>query len=240
MYKRFFAFLHTKWFSFIIMQCAHQTDFLSFIFTQPFQVVVVVAATENLWVCWISNFLVFVYIIFLRLGWAKIIFIYTNKSSFFSPSLSFFLSTRLQLKLFYEKKSIEICSLPINNLSLFLFQLCFSEKLLTSEGRELRRALFSLKQIFQEDKDLVHGFVGLGGLNCLVQIGNEADQNYQNYILRALGQVSAFNIKIYYIYIFNKQQQAFIKYNNYFVACHGMTTSKLLGISPMQSVSFWQ
>ncbi|CAO1362298.1 unnamed protein product [Diamesa serratosioi] len=63
------------------------------------------------------------------------------------------------------------------------------EKLLTSEGRDLRRALFSLKQIFQEDKDLVHGFVALGGLNCLVQIGNEADQNYQNYILRALGQV---------------------------------------------------
>lgn len=72
-----------------------------------------------------------------------------------------------------------------------LKQLLFiSEKLLTSEGRELRRALFSLKQIFQEDKDLVHGFVALGGLNCLVQIGNEADQNYQNYILRALGQVS--------------------------------------------------
>jgi hypothetical protein len=68
--------------------------------------------------------------------------------------------------------------------------LLISEKLLTSEGRELRRALFSLKQIFQEDKDLVHGFVGLGGLNCLVQIGSEADQNYQNYILRALGQVT--------------------------------------------------
>ncbi|XP_055610474.1 uncharacterized protein LOC129757316 isoform X3 [Uranotaenia lowii] len=66
---------------------------------------------------------------------------------------------------------------------------CIIEKLLSSEGRELRRALFSLKQIFQEDKDLVHGFVALGGLNCLVQIGNEADQNYQNYILRALGQV---------------------------------------------------
>jgi hypothetical protein len=72
-----------------------------------------------------------------------------------------------------------------------LFFFFVTEKLLTSEGRELRRALFSLKQIFQEDKDLVHGFVALGGLNCLVQIGNEADQNYQNYILRALGQVSA-------------------------------------------------
>lgn len=63
------------------------------------------------------------------------------------------------------------------------------EKLLSSEGSELRRALFSLKQIFQEDKDLVHGFVALGGLNCLVRVGNVADQNYQNYILRALGQV---------------------------------------------------
>lgn len=63
------------------------------------------------------------------------------------------------------------------------------EKLLTSEGSDLRRALFSLKQVFQEDKDLVHAFVALGGLNCLVRVGNGADQNYQNYILRALGQV---------------------------------------------------
>ncbi|CRL03172.1 CLUMA_CG016177, isoform A [Clunio marinus] len=63
------------------------------------------------------------------------------------------------------------------------------EKLLTSEGKELRRALFSLKQIFQEDQDLVHGFVALGGLNCLVTIGKGADQNFQNFILRALGQV---------------------------------------------------
>jgi FH1/FH2 domain-containing protein 3 len=68
----------------------------------------------------------------------------------------------------------------------------FPEKLLTCEGRDLRRSLFSLKQIFQEDKDLVHGFVALGGLNCLVQIGSGADQNYQNYILRALGQVSCY------------------------------------------------
>jgi hypothetical protein len=67
---------------------------------------------------------------------------------------------------------------------------CFPEKLFSTEGKELKRALFSLKQIFQEDKDLVYGFVALGGLNCLVQIGIESDQNYQNYILRALGQVS--------------------------------------------------
>lgn len=71
-----------------------------------------------------------------------------------------------------------------------LINFFLSEKLLTTDGRELRRALFSLKQIFQDDKDLVHGFVALGGLDCLVQIGSEADQNYQNYILRALGQVS--------------------------------------------------
>ncbi|XP_052119799.1 FH1/FH2 domain-containing protein 3, partial [Frankliniella occidentalis] len=63
------------------------------------------------------------------------------------------------------------------------------EKLVTSEGRELRRALFSLKQIFQEDKDLVHEFVQNEGLSCLVQVGSTADQKYQNYILRALGQV---------------------------------------------------
>lgn len=84
----------------------------------------------------------------------------------------------------------------------------FAEKLHTSEGRELRRALFSLKQIFQEDKDLVHGFVGLGGLNCLVQIGNEADQNYQNYILRALGQVNLFP----YYYCATDQSRQLVSY----------------------------
>ncbi|XP_076067528.1 formin homology 2 domain containing isoform X6 [Oratosquilla oratoria] len=63
------------------------------------------------------------------------------------------------------------------------------EKLLNSEGRELRRALFSLKQIFQDDKDLVHAFVQNDGLNCLIKVGSQSDQNYQNYILRALGQV---------------------------------------------------
>lgn len=70
-----------------------------------------------------------------------------------------------------------------------LLRIFFTEKLNKSEGRELRKALFTLKQIFQEDKDLVHGFVALGGLNCLVKIGRHADQNHQNYILRALGQV---------------------------------------------------
>lgn len=67
--------------------------------------------------------------------------------------------------------------------------MAIKEKLLNSSGRELRRTLFSLKQTFQEDKDLVRDFVESDGLTCLISVGKEADQNYQNYILRALGQV---------------------------------------------------
>ncbi|XP_015790868.1 FH1/FH2 domain-containing protein 3 isoform X1 [Tetranychus urticae] len=63
------------------------------------------------------------------------------------------------------------------------------ERLLNSSGGSLRRALFTLKQIFQDDKDLVHAFVQNDGLACLIKVGSENDQNYQNYILRALGQV---------------------------------------------------
>uniref|UniRef100_A0A1I7XEA4 GBD/FH3 domain-containing protein n=1 Tax=Heterorhabditis bacteriophora TaxID=37862 RepID=A0A1I7XEA4_HETBA len=40
-----------------------------------------------------------------------------------------------------------------------------------------------------DDKDLVHEFVQNGGLDCMVQLGRSADQNHQNYILRALGQI---------------------------------------------------
>ncbi|XP_041702573.2 FH1/FH2 domain-containing protein 3 [Coregonus clupeaformis] len=63
------------------------------------------------------------------------------------------------------------------------------EKLYNSNGRDLRRALFSLKQIFQDDKDLVHEFVMAEGLTCLIKVGAEVDQNYQHYILGALGQI---------------------------------------------------
>lgn len=63
------------------------------------------------------------------------------------------------------------------------------QKLYNCKGRELRRALFALKQIFQDDKDLVHQFVNADGLTCLIKVGAEADQNYQNYILRALSQI---------------------------------------------------
>nr|XP_054309866.1 FH1/FH2 domain-containing protein 1 isoform X2 [Pongo pygmaeus] len=66
------------------------------------------------------------------------------------------------------------------------------EKLYSSSGPELRRSLFSLKQIFQEDKDLVPEFVHSEGLNCLIRVGAAADHNYQSYILRALGQLMLF------------------------------------------------
>ncbi|WKX89466.1 hypothetical protein Q1695_008818 [Nippostrongylus brasiliensis] len=63
------------------------------------------------------------------------------------------------------------------------------DKLLSNTGRDQRRALFSLKKIFQDDRDLVPEFVQNGGLDCMVRLGRLADQNHQNYILRALGQV---------------------------------------------------
>ncbi|KAI3384382.1 hypothetical protein SNEBB_002534, partial [Seison nebaliae] len=66
------------------------------------------------------------------------------------------------------------------------------DRLYNCNGKELRRALFSLKQIFQDDKDLVQEFVNRQGLECLIYVGKNADQNFQNYILRALGQLMLF------------------------------------------------
>ncbi|KAG7483090.1 FH1/FH2 domain-containing protein 1-like isoform X2 [Solea senegalensis] len=66
------------------------------------------------------------------------------------------------------------------------------EKLYNCHGPELRRSLFSLKQLFQDDKDLVPEFVASEGLTCLIKVGAEADHNYQNYILRALSQIMLF------------------------------------------------
>ncbi|KAJ8407898.1 hypothetical protein AAFF_G00269420 [Aldrovandia affinis] len=66
------------------------------------------------------------------------------------------------------------------------------EKLYNSHGPELRRSLFSLKQLFQDDKDLVPEFVNSEGLTCFIKVGGEADHNYQNYILRALSQIMLF------------------------------------------------
>lgn len=64
------------------------------------------------------------------------------------------------------------------------------DKLSSSEGRTLQKLLFSLKEMFEDDRDFVHDFVTLGGLNCLVQIGRRnSDQNHQMFVLRALGQL---------------------------------------------------
>uniref|UniRef100_A0A913HUN6 FH2 domain-containing protein n=1 Tax=Strongyloides stercoralis TaxID=6248 RepID=A0A913HUN6_STRER len=63
------------------------------------------------------------------------------------------------------------------------------EKLLYSSGRDQRRALFALKKVFQDDKDLVPEFVQSEGLDSLIKLGRLSDQNHQNYILRALGQI---------------------------------------------------
>lgn len=49
----------------------------------------------------------------------------------------------------------------------------------------LKKGLFiSFFPSCQDDKDLVHEFVMAEGLTCLIKVGAEADQNYQNYILR--------------------------------------------------------
>jgi len=66
------------------------------------------------------------------------------------------------------------------------------EKLVKTKGTDLRRALFSLKQIFQDDKELVHCFVMHRGIPTLVKLGKSSDQQYQNFILRALGQIMLF------------------------------------------------
>ncbi|XP_060809501.1 uncharacterized protein LOC106133799 [Amyelois transitella] len=63
------------------------------------------------------------------------------------------------------------------------------ERLLNTQGRDLRRALFSLKQTLQSDKDFVHEFVANKGLDCLMQVSNLEQQNYIDYTLRALGQI---------------------------------------------------
>lgn len=51
-------------------------------------------------------------------------------------------------------------------------------------GQYLKFFFFFFPLSCQDDKDLVHEFVVAEGLTCLIKVGAEADQNYQNYILR--------------------------------------------------------
>lgn len=52
--------------------------------------------------------------------------------------------------------------------------------------------LLSCAVFFQDDKDLVHEFVIAEGLACLIKVGAEADQNYQNYILRGIASLLSY------------------------------------------------
>ena len=62
------------------------------------------------------------------------------------------------------------CDLSLERTKLSVRVHACIEKLYNSKGRDLRRALFSLKQIFQDDEELVHEFVKRDGLNCLVKV----------------------------------------------------------------------
>lgn len=66
------------------------------------------------------------------------------------------------------------------------------EKLYSFSGFEFCCFFFLLKQIFQEDKDLVFEFVYLEGLSCLICVGVVVDYNYQSYIFRVFGQLMFF------------------------------------------------
>ncbi|XP_063722738.1 FH1/FH2 domain-containing protein 1-like [Symsagittifera roscoffensis] len=69
---------------------------------------------------------------------------------------------------------------------------CLKQNLLSCADRELRRSLYHVHRLFQEDKDLIPEFVQNGGLDCLVELGKVDDQNQQNYVLRAMGQIMFF------------------------------------------------
>ncbi|KAM9494195.1 FH1/FH2 domain-containing protein 1 isoform 3-T3 [Clarias gariepinus] len=97
-----------------------------------------------------------------------------------------------ELEQFYEDLAVGKKPILILRTQLSVRVHSILEKLYNSHGPELRRSLFSLKQLFQDDKDLVPEFVNSDGLTCFIKVGVEADHNYQNYILRALSQIMLF------------------------------------------------
>ena len=61
---------------------------------------------------------------------------------------------------------------------------------LKEDGTSLKQVLFSLKDVFQSESNLVYEFVELGGLQRLVELGvDEGEAQLQNFVLRALGQL---------------------------------------------------
>ncbi|GLD55667.1 FH1/FH2 domain-containing protein 1-like isoform X1, partial [Lates japonicus] len=99
---------------------------------------------------------------------------------------------RDELEIFYEDVAKGKKPILILRTQLSVRVHSILEKLYNSHGPELRRSLFSLKQLFQDDKDLVPEFVASEGLTCFIKVGAEADHNYQNYILRAVSQIMLF------------------------------------------------
>ncbi|KAL5467174.1 hypothetical protein EMCRGX_G031366 [Ephydatia muelleri] len=64
------------------------------------------------------------------------------------------------------------------------------ETLLNAEGNKLRQALFSLKRMMM--RTLFLEFVFNQGLNALVNVGKDSDQTFQQYIIKALGEVAVY------------------------------------------------
>ena len=63
------------------------------------------------------------------------------------------------------------------------------ERIRGSSGTDLKRLLFSLKSIFQTDKNIVYEFVQAGGIFKLIELSNDHEGQLQNLVLRALGQI---------------------------------------------------
>ena len=58
----------------------------------------------------------------------------------------------------------------------------------------MRKALFALKRVFQEDHEFVQEFVANEGLCALVEVGRQSEQSIQQYVLRG----EDYNTKIYH------------------------------------------
>ena len=63
------------------------------------------------------------------------------------------------------------------------------DKIKVADSADVKRILFSLKSIFQTDRNIVYDFVQANGLAVLVELGDDEESQLQNLILRALGQI---------------------------------------------------
>lgn len=84
---------------------------------------------------------------------------------------------------------------PLHTLCFVCVTHCVSSGFVVHMGATVWIEFLLLVFLLQDDKDLVHEFVMAEGLTCLIKVGAEADQNYQNYILRGttLPHVTLYN-----------------------------------------------